>query len=94
MNDIRRLKQLAGILTEDVGDHEERETGVKSHEDYESRNYRQVVDAVAAHFGIEPKDIDNQDEATKKKIYNMLDRCWDKKDNKVPDTCPIDINIK
>lgn len=81
-------------VNEDVNSEPEPESGKKEHEDYESRNYRQVVDAVADHFNLDPKQIDNQDEKTRKKIYNMIDNCWDSKDNKVPDTCPININIK
>lgn len=81
-------------VNEDVNTEPEPERGDPEHEDYESRNYRQVFEAVADHFGLEPKQVDNQDKKTRKKVYDMVNKCWDEKDNKVPDTCPIDINIK
>lgn len=91
---MKLLKEIFEMIDEDVGDHEEVETGVKHHEDYESRNYRQMFQAVANHFKVDPSEVDNLPEDKKKEFYNVVDHCWDPKDNKVPDTCPIDIEIE
>jgi len=66
----------------------------RSHENYEDKNYKKVFQAVAKHFGTTPEKFDELPDDKKKKAYQMLDQCWDSKDNKVPDSCPIDIKLE
>lgn len=53
--------------------------------------YDRVFKAVAKHCDVKPSEVDSLPEKKKKKFYDTLDQCWDSKENKVPDGCPVDI---
>lgn len=55
-------------------------------------DYNTVFKKVAEYYNVSPEEVDNQDQETKDKIYQTLDQCWDDGDNKVPDSCPVDIH--
>lgn len=65
---------------------------IKEEKSGEDKKYDKVYNAIADHLDIDPNDVDNQDEETKKKFYDMIDQCWDSKEDKVPDACPVDIH--
>ena len=52
-------------------------------------DYDQVVEAVFAYYGEDP-DAELSEER-EKEIYNDIDRCWDENEDRVSDSCPIDL---
>lgn len=60
----------------------------------EKENYKKVFMAVTKHFKVDPEKLDELDKDTRKKVLDMVNNCWDEKDNKVPDRCPINIKLE
>lgn len=59
----------------------------------ESKMYDKVFNAIADHMDLDPEDIDNVDDETKKEFFDMVDKCWDEDADEVTSACPIDINM-
>lgn len=76
-------------------DTEDQTLSVNNDENGENDNqeidYDRVFKAVAQHFDCDPESIDDQDQETREKVYDMMDKCWDSEEDKVSDSCPIDI---
>lgn len=69
----------------------ETEFDTDSQDQSEQPSYDDVFKAIANHFGIEPEEIDDQDEQKREEIYDMMDQCWDSEEDCVTDSCPVDI---
>jgi hypothetical protein len=63
-------------------------------EEEEKSKYDKVYNAVADYFNVDPEDIDTLDSDAKENFYNYVDQCWDEDEDKVPDSCPVDIDLE
>ena len=55
-------------------------------------DYDQVLKAVFAYHGEDPDAMDELSKERKKEIYDDIDRCWDENEDRVSDSCPIDLH--
>ena len=67
---------------------------LNSLEEKEKSGYDKVYNAIADYFDVKPEDIDELDKDAKENFYNYIDQCWDAEEDKVPDACPVDIDLE
>lgn len=67
---------------------------LNSLEEKEKSGYDKVFNAIAGYFDVKPEDIDELDKDLKKDFYDHVDKCWDSDEDKVPDACPVDIDLE